>query len=117
MTHFQRLLEAELWAYKGKHYLAKNDYEAGTVLAARGGFIHDAALANERYAEFLLDEMDDKESAVYKLKEAIKLYSEWGAHAKAEQLSRKYDCFLSHPPTVLTLPLSGDLETYSSSHS
>lgn len=108
VTHLERLLQAELWAYRGNKLAAKNDYETAFVLASRGGFIHDAAFVNERYGEFLLDEMDDNDNGVFKLKEAVKLYEEWGSHAKAKQLTQKYGCLWSHLPSVLTVPASLD---------
>lgn len=103
VAHFERLLQAELLAYQGKIYLAKNAFEAGTVLAARGGFIHDSAFASERFGEFLLEAMGDEENAVYKFKAALSLYEEWGAVAKVEHLRSKYESWLSVPTTIVSL--------------
>jgi len=90
VTHCESLLEAEFWAMRGRKYVAKKHYNIAIVVSARGGFIHCAALANERYGEFLFNDMKDREEAGFKLKEAANLYREWGAHAKADQVSAKY---------------------------
>jgi hypothetical protein len=105
VTHFEKFLEGELAAFKGNKFVAKNHFEAASVLAARYGFIQDAAFANERLGEFLLEDLDDEENSVYKLKEAIKLYDEWGAHAKAQQVRQKYEGILNRPPSSISVHL------------
>ena len=52
--HYESLLEAELAAYEGKINLAKECYERGISMASQSGYLHDRALGNERYGEFLL---------------------------------------------------------------
>jgi hypothetical protein len=59
-------------------------------MAARGGFVHDAANANERYAEFLLHDRADKKVVVFRIEEAIKFYSVWGASKKVDLLHEQY---------------------------
>lgn len=106
--HFERLLQAELSVCKGKKEAAKNYFELASVLASRGGFIQDYAFVNERFGEFLLNDMNDSENATFVLKEAVKLFDEWGAHAKADQLRRKHEQLLARsnynpaPVTVST---------------
>jgi hypothetical protein len=65
--------------------------------AARAGFIHDAALAAERTAEYLsigLTSNDSDHEAKGRVCEyldlAITYYTEWGALAKVDQLKHKY---------------------------
>jgi hypothetical protein len=72
------------------------------VMAARGGFVHDAALANERYGEFLLHDMSDKREALFRFEEAIKFYSDWGASKKVELLREQYSD-LWQTPTEISL--------------
>ena len=96
--HCKSLLEAELAALNGRKHLAKKHYEVAAMLAGRGGFVRDAALANERYGEFLLEDLPDQEEAAFRFQEAIKLYLEWEAQAKAELLSAKYGYLWSPPP-------------------
>ena len=88
--HYLALLEAELAALHGKGDRALIQYEASAILAARAGFIQDAALINERFGEFLLNEMSDRDQASFRLEEAIKLYQEWGASAKVLLLREQY---------------------------
>jgi hypothetical protein len=60
-------------------------------------------MANERFGEFLLNDMLDREEAVYRLEESIKLYKEWGAHAKADILLKKYADLWPKPSKVMTM--------------
>jgi hypothetical protein len=90
VIHYDRLLDAERAALDGKSKAALKHYQSAVSLAARGGFVHDAALANERYAEYLLHDMSDRQDAIFYFEEAIKFYSEWGALKKVDLLREKY---------------------------
>ena len=97
VVHHLALLDAEYYAIKGKLDEATKRYHDSVVTASRGGFIHDAALANERYADFCIDVLVSEESineAKFRVQEAIRLYSEWGAEAKVRALRRRYSKFL-----------------------
>jgi hypothetical protein len=96
VIHYDRLLDAEKAALDGKYKAAQEHYQSAVVMAARGGFIHDAALANERYGEFLLHDMSDKQEAVFRFEEAIKFYSEWGASKKVELIREQYSDLWPH---------------------
>lgn len=87
VIHFDLLVDAELAALDGNHNVARKKYQQAIRLAARSGFIHDQALANERYAEFLLEYNSDRSEASYRMTDAIRLYAEWGAAGKVEQLN------------------------------
>jgi hypothetical protein len=50
--------------------------------------MHHAALCNERYADFLLQELSDEEEAKYRMEEAIRFYEEWGAVGKVGMLKK-----------------------------
>jgi predicted ATPase len=89
LKHCERFLEAELAALTDNSEKAKQHYAKAVVLAARGGFIHHAAMANERYGEFLLNALDLPHDAAYRFDEAIKFYSVWGS-CKADMLREKY---------------------------
>jgi hypothetical protein len=93
-THYNVFLDAEGAALKGKKNTANKYYEAAMLLAGRRGLIQDQALANERYAEFHL-ENNEEEAARYRLGEAIKLYTEWGACRKVDQLENRYSYILN----------------------
>jgi tetratricopeptide (TPR) repeat protein len=90
VIHYDRLLDAERAALNRKSNSALKHYQSAVSLAARGGFVHDAALANERYAEYLLHDMSDRQEAIFYFEEAIKFYSEWGALKKVDLLRGKY---------------------------
>jgi hypothetical protein len=97
---YDRLLDAEKAAIDGKSKAAHNHYQSAVVLAARGGYVNDAALANERYGEYLLHVMLDKQAAVFRLEEAIKFYSEWGALKKVELLREQYADLWQKPTEI-----------------
>eukprot|EP00980_Cylindrotheca_fusiformis_P013391 scaffold3410_cov141-Cylindrotheca_fusiformis.AAC.34 len=62
------------------------DKKYGVVLAAKTGHMHHVALINERYAEFLREELSDEQESKYRLGEAIRFYEEWGAFGKVGAL-------------------------------
>ena len=57
-------------------------------LLAHPGHVHHAALANERYSDFLLHCMNDDVEAFYRIQEAIRFYKDWGASSKVQHLSK-----------------------------
>eukprot|EP00957_Ditylum_brightwellii_P190644 14513538-Ditylum_brightwellii.AAC.1 len=59
-------------------------------MAARGGYVHDAALAQERFADYLLNSVGDFQEAKHHLEGAIKRYTGWGAMGIVEHLHNKY---------------------------
>jgi hypothetical protein len=91
VRHYQLALEAEMLVSKGQLYKAIPKFEAAIALATRSGFIHDSALINERYGEFLMHRMADEERGLHHLGDATRLYEEWGAQKKADMLSEKYN--------------------------
>eukprot|EP00522_Entomoneis_paludosa_P003753 CAMPEP_0172474942 /NCGR_PEP_ID=MMETSP1065-20121228/69616_1 /TAXON_ID=265537 /ORGANISM="Amphiprora paludosa, Strain CCMP125" /LENGTH=1070 /DNA_ID=CAMNT_0013233135 /DNA_START=32 /DNA_END=3247 /DNA_ORIENTATION=+ len=68
-------------------------YEKAISEASSGGFIQNAALAEERFGEYL-KEVDEELESLNHLKEAIRLYSKWGAMKKVELLQEKHGHFL-----------------------
>ena len=97
VMHYDRLFDAEKAALGGKSKEAEKHYQSAVTIAARGGFVHDAALANERYGEFLLRDMSDQQEAAFRFEQAIKFYSEWGALKKVELLREQYSNFWPQP--------------------
>ena len=72
-------------------------YEEATLLSARSGYLQHAALANERYAESLLEiapKLSRRDEAKYRLEQAIRCYSEWGAHQKVKILRQSHAVLL-----------------------
>ena len=104
VQHHENLLLAEDAVLKGKRAIACKNYELAAMLAARRGFVQDAALANERYGEFLLREREaDETEATFRLEEAVRLYKEWGAHTKANYMLKKHTNLWKVPKNVMTI--------------
>lgn len=102
MQHWVTLLRAESTVLHGKSlFRAKNDYESAIALASRFGFNQDAALACERYGEFLWQEMDDKEGGVYQLQQAVRRFCEWGAFGKVKLLEKKIVDLCAKPEEIV----------------
>jgi hypothetical protein len=94
VKHYASLLDAEWTAFKGKKYDAIKKYESAILLAARGGYQQDAALATERFGEFYLNVMGDRDDAAYQIGQSIKYWRDWGAVAKVQYLEEKYGSLL-----------------------
>jgi cytidine deaminase len=88
VKHYHLLLSAEQAALSKNYTRAEENYKKAIVLAARTGHMHHAALCNERYADFLLQELSDEEEAKYRMEEAIRFYEAWGAVGKVEMLKK-----------------------------
>ena len=88
------ILDGEKAALEGREQAARKHYQDAIVMAARCGFVHHAALANERYGEYALYVMKDREEATYRFREALKYYHDWGARTKIDQLNQRYDFLL-----------------------
>eukprot|EP00957_Ditylum_brightwellii_P206729 15349699-Ditylum_brightwellii.AAC.1 len=81
VLHYVILLKAEQAALKRKRDQenVRKLYNDAITTAARGGYVHDAALAQERFADFLLNEVGDTEGAKYHIEKAIQRHTNWGA--------------------------------------
>jgi hypothetical protein len=84
------LLDAEWAVLKKQKRDLRAKFEQAIVMAGRRGLTHLQALANERLAIYMEEIGDDVES-LYRYKQANKLYAEWGAKAKTQQLQIKID--------------------------
>lgn len=94
VVHYHALLDAEEAALNKNYKKAESLYQKAIVLAARPGYLHDAALFNERYADFLSQEGSyfkmTGDDAQFRLREAVRYYDEWGATSKAEMLRQQF---------------------------
>ena len=98
VIHFDALLNAEIDAYKRKLESAERHYQKAVTVAARGGFIHDAGLASERYALFLRAQCDSgvsddsfssrEKDALFHFDRAIDFYTSWESPKKIEKLQQ-----------------------------
>lgn len=105
MPHYDSLLDAELDSLRGGTYSAGRSYEASILYAGRRGLTPDQALAHERYGEHWVRlGPNHVHDAQFQLGEAVKLYDEWGAHAKVEQIRSDYDSILSLPTGFVAVP-------------
>ena len=95
IKHHSALLDAELAALQRKRSRCERHYQSALAIAIRGGLVHDAALANERYGDFALSVLDDNAIGKFHVKEAIRLYSEWGAAKKVQLLEVQHASLLS----------------------
>ena len=98
VRHLEAFLDAEDAALRGKNQQAMKHYESAVFMATRGGFVHEAALANEHFGRFLYEEMDDGQSASFHLHQAIRLYSEWGSNPKAGTIQSNFKDLLDEFP-------------------
>jgi hypothetical protein len=103
VQHYDALLKAEFASLEGKGPRAKLHYETAILLCGRRGVRNVWALAHQRRGEFYLREGND-EDALYDINNAIRLYEDWGAKAKVEQLKAKHKKLIGHPSEIKTTP-------------
>jgi hypothetical protein len=76
---------------RGKTDDSSKQYEAAILYCGRRGMLQDRALAHERYGEhFARLGVDYDQDTEFHVNEAIKLYSDWGAHPKVQLMRQKY---------------------------
>ena len=88
--HYSSFLDAEHAVLTKHKKEVKEHYEKTIVHAARSGFLQDAALANERYAQYLVRTGNDQAGALYRIQEALRYYQDWGATAKVKALREEF---------------------------
>ena len=87
--HKALLIEAEIAKCKDEFELATLLYDQAIQEAKAQKFIHHAAIAAELAGEYYLSKSRHHLAGIY-LKDALKLYSKWGADAKVEWMKQKY---------------------------
>ncbi len=90
VAHYIPFLEAEEAALEGNSAEASRLYTRAIALASKSGFLHDVALASERYAEYLLHDLMDCGRAGQYFQDSIKYYTDWGSDYKADLLKQNY---------------------------
>ena len=89
VVHYVAVLDAELAILNGATKEKVEDlYQKAVVLAARGGWIQDAAVATERLAQYFRDR-GDLEEAGRRFEQAIAFYDDWGFTTKSKLLSEE----------------------------
>ena len=79
--HKYKLVQAEINMLDNSLELAEELYISSQELAIKKGFIHDAAIATERFA-YAIEKNSDLTRAKKLQHDAVRLYSEWGATRK-----------------------------------
>jgi tetratricopeptide (TPR) repeat protein len=87
-AHKRDLIEAELTRLRGEEDDVEIAYAAAVAAAEDSGFLHDAALANERAALYLA-EAGLANAAQEHARNALAAYANWGALAKCIQLRER----------------------------
>ncbi|MEB3830347.1 trifunctional serine/threonine-protein kinase/ATP-binding protein/sensor histidine kinase [Phormidium sp. CCY1219] len=87
--HKYQLVEAEKARVLGQDARAIALYDRAITGAKEQGYIPEAAIANERFAEFHFSRQQDNQARFY-LTEAYYGYIRWGASAKVAALESKY---------------------------
>ncbi|MCP4129442.1 MAG: diguanylate cyclase [bacterium] len=95
------LIDAELARIQGENSKAMKTYELAIDSAIENKYIHEEALANELTARFYLSLKNIRIAGIY-MQQAYRLYKEWGALSKLDELDTKYPLLLY--PTVFKVP-------------
>ena len=83
--HYEELILGELASLQGNIHKAKRHYDIAIYLSGRYGNTADQALAHERLADHAIA-IHDTNDATYHYTHALRLYEDWGALAKCDQL-------------------------------
>jgi len=84
--HMLHLLRAEHARLQGKAAVAEKEYGEAIATSSRNGFIHDRALAHERFMLYHLKKSDDTYWARHHFDKALQALTDWGATALADRL-------------------------------
>jgi predicted ATPase len=93
LQHWKALLDAEFAVIHGREKVAIKKFQHAVDLANEGGYIHDAALANELWGTYLLEVTGDKQEAEIKVRTAVTQCIRWGALAKAQRIKERFPSF------------------------
>ena len=88
--HWKQLLDAEFSLLKKRNGAAEESFCSAAETAVLGGYVHDAAIINERYGLFLSDVQGDIVKGREKLRESYSLFRRWGAIMRANQVRHSY---------------------------
>jgi hypothetical protein len=101
VTHYDSLLDAELASLRGEEFDARKHYDAAILFAGRRGITQDRALGHELYGDHLARMGPEyQQDAEYQIGEALMLYEEWGAHAKAKLVRESHRLHLAPPGEI-----------------
>lgn len=89
LQYYNLLLTAEHLSLKRKPREAQQKYETAILVVSNLGHLHHLGLLNERYSDFLLRDLSLEKESRYRLEEAIRYYTEWGAVHKVKALESR----------------------------
>ncbi|MCP4167279.1 MAG: PAS domain-containing protein [Chloroflexi bacterium] len=101
--HQYDLVIAEKCRTSDKQWEAVQLYEQAIRGAQENQFVHDQALANELFAQFWLEQGNDKIAEMY-MRKACSLYRQWGAGAKVDDLEKRYPQWFTPDTTLSGIP-------------
>jgi hypothetical protein len=106
------LLHAEaLSGSSAESEVVRRSFDDAIAMAGRLGFLHNQALGNERAGVYFLEKGDNAWASTY-LGRARRIFTEWGATAKANQMDLECrDLFKSEPRPGTSRVLIGTSET------
>ena len=84
----QYLVEAELAIVTGDHLAVLSKYTSSILLSREEGFLMQEALANERAGKYFFGRGDETTALPF-LREACRLYEEWGGQEKVRHLAEQ----------------------------
>ncbi|MCF2491462.1 AAA family ATPase [Dyadobacter sp. CY347] len=99
--HRFQLLEAEIFACRGKSEMAIDRYDTAIQTAIENDHPHEAAIANELCGLYWLKKNKVQTAIIY-LKAALKGYQEWGCVLKERQLLENF-AGITHTDTTSTV--------------
>lgn len=97
-AHKRDLVDAELARREGRASAAMDLYEQALTSARLHGFRQSAALTEELYGRFWLEQSRPRIARTY-LQDAQRSYLHWGAAAKAQALENEFPHWLRAPDT------------------
>ncbi|ODQ64786.1 hypothetical protein NADFUDRAFT_60681 [Nadsonia fulvescens var. elongata DSM 6958] len=84
VRHKHLLIQAELNKGKINSISLLDTYEEASKLAVDQGYIHDAAIINERCGDWVLSQSTNRGLSYFQ--EACRLYRQWGSEKKVQQI-------------------------------
>ncbi|MGK5093905.1 AAA family ATPase [Deltaproteobacteria bacterium TL4] len=103
--HCTFLMEAEFQRLSDHPFEAGNLYDRALEEAKKNEFLEDQALINQLAAKFYYQHQQMKAAQLY-MKEAVRLYEDWGAVEKVKYLQERYPELITVSPEVEQTPVA-----------
>jgi len=89
IQYYHMFLTAEKLSLERRCEEAKRMYEQALLVVGDLDHLHHLGLLNERYSDFLLRDLSLEKESRYRMEEAIRYFSEWGAVHKVKALEAR----------------------------